>query len=193
MKITRFKQFIAEGFEDVPSHRGTKECSIFVGRYSPPTRAHIKIVEDTYNKFKVPVVIFMIKSASGKNSGPFPAEVQKEIFEKCLTVPHVVLFAKSANIVEFLTVLRERDMEPIGFTCGQDRFASYKVQIDRYAERLNYSIELNEIKRDETSKENISGTNARNSLMNDDFDEFKRNMHPKVWNMFDELKEYMKK
>lgn len=189
--MIRFRQFIKEGFEDVPSHKGTKEVSIFVGRTQPPTRAHIKIVKDAHDRFKKPVVIFLIRSESGKNTGPFPAEVQKEIFEKALDVPHVVMFAKSANIVDFLTVLREHDMEPTAFFCGTDRFASYKTQIDRYAERLNYDIEVVEIKRDQQAKENVSGTAARASLANDDYEEFKRNMDPAVWSMFDELKKYV--
>lgn len=191
--MLRFKQFIREGFEDVPSHKGSKQCSIFTGRTQPPTKMHIKIVEDAYNKFKVPVVIFLIRSESGKNTGPFPADVQKEIFEKCLTVPHVVLFAKSANIVDFLTVLRERDMEPIGFFCGTDRYESYTKQISRYAEKLNYSIEVVEIKRDMESSENVSGTAARQSLIDDDFESFKKNMHRGSWEMFNQLKQYMEK
>jgi nicotinamide mononucleotide adenylyltransferase len=190
--MLRFNQLYMEGFEDVPQEKGRKECVIFTGRTQPPTKAHVKIVEDAYKKYKKPVAIFLIRSESGKNTGPFSAEVQEAIFDKSLKgVPHKVFFAKSANIVDFLTVLRNENYEPIAFFCGTDRFKSYEVQIGRYAEKLNYSIEMNEVKRDMESKDNVSGTAARASLSNDDFEEFKRNMAPGVWPMFGELKKLM--
>jgi len=187
-----FKQFIQEALDDIPTKQGKDKVVIFVGRFSPPTKAHCQIIESAYKKYKKPVHIFIVRSESGKNTSPFPPEVQQQIFNESLSVPHEVHIVKTAFIGDFLTVLRDQDDEPIAMYCGTDRFKSYQDQLNRYNEKLNYNIELNEIKRDEESKENISGTNVRNALKNDDIDEFQRNMSKGAWKLFDKLKEYVK-
>lgn len=192
MRIKSFSNYLSErlAIEDVPLQPASKPCTIFTGRFSPPTKAHCGIVEKLYKDYGLPVIIFIIRSDSGKNASIFPVEVQKTIFNASLDIPHKVMIASEANILLFLKLLRDDGYEPTVFACGTDRVKGYATQIDRYKDKFNYNIKLAEIIRDMNSKENISGTNVRNSLANNDFETFKSNMAKGAWSLFDDLKRY---
>ncbi len=163
---------------------GKDEVVVIQGRFQPPTAGHLKAIEVAYKKYKKPVVIVLIK---GKNSDVFfDNKIQKEVFGKMLTsIPHLFIDADNGFVGEWIHQLRELNKEPIALFCGSDRVSSYKGQLNRYKEKLNLNLKVEEIAR--TGKD-ISASKVRDALKNDDLETFQDNMDKRTWKLFNKLK-----
>jgi len=158
--------------------------TIIMGKFYPPTMAHVRIVKKAVITHWLPVCVVIIKP---KQEDRIPFEMTKEIFSESLDIAQVnVMFMEQKN--GFIEALREMNFEPKFLYCGSDRKVTYTSQINRYKDRLNLDITLKEIPRRTRC---ISATRVRNALKENDIKEFKRCMHRSQWKKFDELKRVM--
>lgn len=182
-----FRNFLTEGplpLDQVSTEPGSKPAIVIQGRFQPPTAGHLKMIKQAHAKHKGTVAIVLVKS--GKSDVKFDSTIQKKIFKKMLTgIPHVFVETSSGFIGDFVDALRRKGFEPKALYAGTDRKKGYEGQINSYKDRFNLDMTVEEIKR---SDEDISATKVRDSLTNDDFEAFKKNMDKSVWPMFDALK-----
>jgi hypothetical protein len=166
---------------------GSEEVTVFLGRMQPPTKAHIKIIDDAWKKHKKKVIIAVVKS--GNDDSPFPLKLVAAMIKKATTAKFEILELSSGFIGDFISPLRDQGMEPTIILAGTDRVKSYAGQIKRYAEPFNLNITVEEIKR---TDEDISASKVRAAIVNDDLDTFEAMMHKKLHPYFNKLKGYIK-
>lgn len=173
------KNFINEGKLDLNyTDRGLKKVNILVGRFQPPTLGHIKVLEQLYKQNGLPCVVITVVSSTGKNQ-KFNPQLMKRIWndiKREYSFIEDIRETKTAFIDQILNSLRP-EYEPVLWGTGTDRLKSYQRFIDIYGEEANIlpEFDIYEIKR---TGDNISATKVRNSLKNDDLEEFK-SMTPK--------------
>ncbi len=185
-----FIEYLSEAIavDAVNSTPGKDEDVVLQGRFQPPTAGHLKAIKAAYTKYHKPVVIVMIKGS--KSDVFFDSKIQKKVFEKMLKgIPHKFLDIDNGFVGEWINALRNKGSEPIALFCGSDRVKTYSSQINRYKEKLNLNIKVEEIQR---SGEDISASKVREALKNKDFELFKKNMDKSTWSLFDELGKFIK-
>lgn len=188
--MINFQEFLSEAMavDAVNVTPGKSEVVVFSGRMQPPTAGHLKAIKAAYSKYHKSVVIVLIKGT--KSDIFFDTKIQKKVFEKMLKgIPHEFLELDNGFIGEWIHALRNKKIEPIALFCGSDRVKSYSGQINRYKEKLNLNIKVEEIQR---SGEDISASKVREALKNNDFELFKKNMDKSTWSLFDELGKFIK-
>jgi hypothetical protein len=157
-----------------------EKVNIFVGRFQPFTAGHYKCVEEAYDRTGLPTVICMMKKEEKLDKkNPFPTSMLVSLYNNLFNGDDkiaAVVPVSSANIVAIGEELRNRGYEIAAWTCGTDRFATYDRMSTNYHEKAGLSddFQMVEIKRDESSPDNISATMVRNSLLNNDRAEFDR-------------------
>lgn len=160
-----------------------EKCNILIGRFQPMTNGgHLKCAEQAMKTLNVPTLFMMIETKESKldSKHPFPSSMLLPIYSKALktnkNVAGIVL-VKNANIIELVETCRNNGFEPIGWTCGTDRYDAYQKMVDKYAEKidLDLNFQLLEIKRGD---EDSSATKLRNYLRNDDINSFERDFIP---------------
>ncbi len=169
--MKRFKEVFTEALaiKDVNKDIGKYECSVFMGRFQPPTAAHIKIIDDAVKKYKQQVVVAVVKS--GNEKSPFSFKLVKEILQKsCKQKPRVIEL-KSGFIGDFISPIRDFGFEPYVLLAGSDRINGYKAQVKRYTDELNLQLTVKEIKRGD---DDISATKVRQAISDDDIETFKK-------------------
>jgi len=176
----RFKIFLklneaGTHLKDVNKKRGEKPAVVFMGRFQPITKAHVGIIKEMQKKYPgAEPFVFTVrgeKSSQDKEKNPFSFKIQQEMIEKSANIKYVEE-VPSAFIGEFIDRTRNKNFEIEAIFCGSDRVKGYQSQVDRYKEELDIDIKVEEIKRDMSSKENISATRVRESLKNNDFGTF---------------------
>ena len=172
--------------DKVNHNSGKKKVAIFLGRFSPPTLAHIKIIKQS----RLPVRLFIVSGKTQEtNKNPFSVETKKKIFKRCLH--NVDMYEVTSGFIgELIHILRNKNEEPIEFYCGSDRLETYQAQLNRYKDKLNLTLKLKEIKR---TDEDISASKVRDALRANDFETFKKMTDSKIWDMFEELKKEITK
>lgn len=187
--MKNFQEFLNEALavDAVNTNPGQKEVVVFSGRFQPPTAGHLKAIKAAYKKYHLPVIIVMIKG--GKSNVQFDNKIQEALFKKMLKgIPYQIVELSNGFVGEWIDWLRNKNMEPKALFCGSDRKKTYEGQINRYKEKMNLDIKVEEIVR---SGEDISATKVRQALADDDFDTFKKMMDKSVWKDFDTLKKYV--
>lgn len=192
MILEKFKTFIKESENDLANinkNVGSKEVTVFMGRFQPPSKMHIDIIKKTYNKFNNEIVIAIVNNKSIDERHPFDYSIQEEIFKKALiNVKYSLININTGFIGEFVDILRKEDKEPTVLICGSDRVKTYNEQLKRYKETLNLNINIFEIKR---NSEDISSTKIRSALRVDDYIEFKNNVDKTTYDLYKKMKSYM--
>lgn len=152
--------------------------ALFSGRFSPPTKAHIKIVEDAMKKYDG-VVLNIVKATKADAKNPFPLDLQikmwKSVFPK--------LKIQTSQTGNLITIIRKSDDNINVVLAGTDRVKDYEGQL-----KTNPDISVEEIKR---TDEDISATKVRNALKSDDMAAFKANMDSRLYKFYDELKKFV--
>ena len=175
----------ALAIDQVNTTPGKEKVVVLIGRLQPPTKAHIKIIEDGMKNENMGGVIGVIKS-DNKNS-PFPVSLISKML-KTVNPKIEVLSLTSGFIGDFISELRDKDKEPVILYAGSDRVNSYKGQLKRYSEKLNLSLNIVEIT---ITDEDISASKVREAILNDDIKTFKKMMDPKLVKYFEEMKGFL--
>lgn len=140
------------------------KVNILVGRFQPLTRGHLKCIDSA----SLPTVICMIDTPETKVDPrhPFPSSVllpmYKELLSKNKMVKDIIL-VKNANIVTIGAELASKGYVIGSWSCGTDRYKSYKDMSDRYHEQAGLAddFEVIEIKR---TDEDVSATQCREAI-----------------------------
>jgi len=164
--------------DDLPENQN----ALFIGKFRIPTKAHITIIEEALKEFNHVVVCVVKAKKDVKES--LPLDKQEEILEAIFGRKITVITHSTGN----LTSIINKSPKRIRFIlAGSDRVESYESQLKRHP-----SLSVVETKRDLDSKENISATKTIEAIKKGDFNTFKRMMHRKTWNMFNEIKRGLK-
>jgi hypothetical protein len=166
----------AVSLEQLPIQPGRKFATVFFGRFQPVTKAHTLIMLDMKSKYpSAEPFVYIIKgekSSLDKERNPLDLAMQRKLIEKS-TKKKVkgknVKEIPSGFIGEIIADLRKQNYEPIAIFCGTDRVKTYQDQINRYKERLNINIRIEETKR---TDEDISASKVREAIKNDNYNAF---------------------
>lgn len=153
--------------------------ALFVGRFAPPTKAHMQIIENAFKKYDTVTLNIVKGKASEKAKNPFPIELQKKMWKTAFPK----LKIQESNTGNLLTIMNKAEDNINVVLAGTDRKDAYETMLAR-----NPDVSVEEIKR---ADDGISATKARNALKADDEATFKKNMDSRVWKFYDELKGYM--
>lgn len=175
--------------------QGAQPVNIFVGRFQPFTLGHVKVLETLYKENGYPVVVFLVKSKTAKAEDavkrPYDVDTQIEMFKRVQKeYPFLkeVIVVPSAAIDLMFNQLRPK-YEPVLWGTGSDRLKAYGYMVDnqKYREELNVRPDfgLHEIKRGD---DDISATQVRNTMINDEYNSFKKLTPRSLHSMYDELK-----
>lgn len=180
--------------------QGAQPVNIFVGRFQPFTLGHAKVLESIHKENGFPVIVFLIKAAKKKKGDefkrPYSEELQIKMFknvQKQYKFLKDIIVLPSAAIDKMFNELRPK-YEPVLWGTGTDRMKAYGYQVnnDSYREQLNVKndFQLFEIPR---TDDNISATNVRNALLDDNERDFKKWTPKAIHKMYDTLKSELEK
>lgn len=153
--------------------------ALFLGRFQPPTKMHIKIVEDAMKRFDY-VVLGVVLSRRPTDKSPFDVSTVTRLWREVFPDIEIV----SAYTGNLVTVLNKTDLNINTVLAGSDRVGGYEKQLSRMQ-----GMNVEEIVRGE---QDVSATKVRNALLNNDFRSFKDNMDKRLWGFFDELQTEIK-
>jgi len=143
---------------------------LIIGKFEPPTLAHIRIIQQMIN----PIVVVVHTKVSRQK--PFSKEIIAKLFSEYEIYPH---FIETGYIVDILDILK---ITPEYLVCGTDRFKHYQDIICKN----KLSLQLREVNRLDSD---ISATKVRYSLMSNDEFLFRKLMPYKFWPYFVELRQ----
>jgi len=170
-------------FRDIVLTEKEKTVGIFSGRFQPVTKAHSAII-NTMAKENNKVIIFLVKgkkTSEDKTKNPFDSDTQKKMLELVSPSNVEIKIISTGFFVDELNKLP--DGTKFVAYAGSDRVKAYKAY-EKYMEG-NRTLEIKEIKR--TDKD-ISATKVRQSLKDNNFEDFKALTDKKIHKMFDELR-----
>jgi cytidyltransferase-like protein len=191
---------ISEALKIDYKDQGAQPVNMFVGRFQPFTLGHVKVLETLYKENGYPVVVFLVKSKTVKAEDavkrPYDVDTQIAMFnrvQKEYPFLKEVIVVPSAAIDLMFNQLRPK-YEPVLWGTGSDRLKAYGYMVDnqKYREELNVRPDfgLHEIKRGD---DDISATQVRNTLINDEYNGFKKLTPKSLHGMYDELKTKLEK
>jgi cytidyltransferase-like protein len=180
--------------------QGKELVNMFVGRFQPFTLGHAKVLEAMYKENGHPVVVFLIKAKNRKKGDefrkPYSEDLQIKMFkqvQKQYKFLKEIIVLDRAAIDYMFNALRPK-YEPVLWGTGTDRMKSYGYQVnnDSYRDQLNCRADfgLFEIQRTDN---NISATQVRNALLDDNEKDFKKYTPKAIHNMYDTLKSELEK
>lgn len=149
-----------------------ENVNIIIGRFQPFTNGHLKCIEEARYKIGVPTVICMVDTKDDKvdERKPFPSSLllplYRDAFEKYPFIKKIVLVT-NADIVKIGELLAKDNYKICSWTCGTDRYDSYKKMADKYGDKAGLSddFQMIEVKR---SDDDISATKVRQALLDND-------------------------
>lgn len=165
------------------------KIAIVVGRFQPCHKGHQQIfdmlIKNHQNSFII--IVRGNKSSSDKNMNPLSLNDQKTLLETAVNNNIGILVHNTSFIPDVIeSTLNQYDNFVL--YCGPDRYDEYLRYI-KYTEKIGKKLEVKKV---DFNRENISGTNVRNSLINDDFEEFKKLMDSRLHKYFETLKDKIK-
>lgn len=159
---------------------------LFVGRFQPVTNGHLSIIE-RMSKENKSNIIFLVKgkkSSLDKESNPFDLDTQIKMLN--LVMPKNVK-VQVINTGFFINEINEMNSDSFVLYAGSDRIPAY-TKYTKYLEG-NKTLEIKEIQR---TDEDVSATQVRKSLKDDNKFKFMALTPKKLHTMYDELKEIIK-
>lgn len=174
----------------VESKNRTK-VNIFLGRFQPFTKGHLKVLELGKQENNLPTVILMIQNTKMDEKHPFSDDLIKKEMEiiksEYKDIIKDILYVKSADILAFGELLHDNNYEPVLWLTGTDRLIPYTKMAEKYKEQAGFISDFKtfEIKRGD---EDISATKVRNAIKNNDINEYKNLMPKNTDKLFNELK-----
>jgi cytidyltransferase-like protein len=174
--------------------QGKTPVNMFVGRFQPFTLGHIKVIEAIHKQNGFPIVIFLVKSKTKKAEDafkrPFDEETQVEMINNLKSKYPIeeVFIIPTGGIDTMFNAMRPK-YEPVLWGTGSDRMKSYGFQVnkDSYREDLGVRTDFGLYEVPRTGK-NISATQVRNAMLDDDEKLFKKLTPKPIHNMYKELK-----
>jgi nicotinic acid mononucleotide adenylyltransferase len=159
-----------------------ERVNIIIGRFQPFTIGHLKCAHEAWRKLGVKTVLLVIETIKQDERHPFLTKQIARILDKtCKDEDSLTgyLLVKNADIVKNIEILRGAGYEPVSWTCGTDRYASYNTMVERYGKDINLvdDFEVIEVKR---TDDDVSATAARNALRSDNEHAFVE-IVPDVW------------
>ena len=198
--ITFKNFFLLEEIADLDAiPTGSIPVVLFIGRFQPFHNGHlefIKKISSKYPKYKVLIgIVKGLKSSLDKDLNPLPFDIQKKIILKGLGEysKNVIIFPRefsSGYIPSIFEILRGDDYEVKVVIAGQDRATSYKEVISF----MNVNFKTVDIEVNVADKRYfaVSGTQVRETIKNDNFEEFKKLVPEGLYKYFWELQKYIK-
>lgn len=159
------------------------KCNILIGRFQPMTKGgHLKCTEQAMKETGNPTMFLMIETKEQKldQKHPFPSSMLLPIYKDALknnkNVAGITL-VKNANIIDLAEACRAEGFEPVSWTCGTDRYDSYKKMAKHYAKDADLvdDFQVIEIKRGD---EDSSATKLREYLRSGNEKAFEKDFIP---------------
>ena len=179
---------LAEGIEP-----NGNSVNIMVGRFQPFTLGHLKCLHAIKNSLGVPTLICVIPG-NGDPKHPFTGEVQDEMLERLESAyPDVIAgikYVKNAFIESWVLVAKDLGLEPVSWTCGNDRIDAYRSMVEKHGEKYGLPADF-EVHLVDRADDNISATSVRECLENGDREGFMRQMPDCLHDMYDEMRAVM--
>jgi cytidyltransferase-like protein len=190
---------VNEGLTVKYKDQGRKPVNMFVGRFQPFTLGHAKVIKQIYAENGYPIVIFLVKSKTKKKEDafkrPYDEDTQLEMIKKLkreLPIEDVFVIDRGAIDLMFNTMRPK--YEPVLWGTGSDRMTTYGFQVNKEEYRNDLGVRsdfgLFEIPR---TGSNISATQVRNALLDNDQKLFNKLTPKSIHDMYDELKTKLEK
>lgn len=169
----RLKEFISESkIVDVDNINNFEKVVIGVGRFQPPHRGHMLMIDNLIKlgeQMNADPVIIVVDSGKYDVRNPLPGSVRQKYLQKVYPTIQIIT-AKNPYLA--VTEMAERGQFPVGGITGVDRADSYKRMVGRIfgpviEEQFNAQI----LQRDPDSNEDVAGVSAtkvREAAMNKD-------------------------
>lgn len=159
-----------------------KKIGVIVGRMQPPTAGHYKIIEEAMKRNDKVYLFLAGNKVSSDN--PVPFDLRKKILSH-LGGKVIINKAITGFIPDLVDkFINTKEVSIINIYCGSDRVAAYEKQTKQNQQYpTEYSYNVVAIKRDDNSKDpiaRISGTKVRNSIKNNNYQEFAEMMSNKI-------------
>ena len=167
-------------FEDYDGKGGV---ALYNGRFQPPTKAHIQIIENALKTFDKVIVSVVRGEKSDPKKNPFSKELQTEIL-KDVFGDRVELESFTFGFLPFIIDKSEYDIEAI--LAGSDRVDGYEKMLKNSRNKEHDDIAVLEIPR---TGEDISASKLRQGLIDDDEEAFRANSDKRTWKYYDKLRE----
>ena len=167
--------------------------NIMVGRFQPFTLGHLKCLKGIKNALGVPTLLCVIPG-NGDDKHPFMGNVQDEMYERLKEAnPDLiadVAYVKNAFLEAWVIAAKERGLEPVSWTCGNDRIEAYRSMVQKHGEKYGLSPEF-QVYLVDRGDDNISATSVRESLLAGNKEKFMAEMPQCLWDMYDEMRQVM--
>jgi nicotinamide mononucleotide adenylyltransferase len=194
LTLTEAKRFDPTDFN---TEKQTKKVTLVSGRFQPAHLGHKSLVDNALH----PVVVLVVKgkkSSADKIKNPFPFNIQAEIIKKSFGNKVIdVIEVPFMNLVQIVSDLRDKGMEPVELMAGSDRVPQYKTFADNYKDpdKMNWDLKVKEVVRNEMSGKGVTGisaTKVRNAIKDDNYDEASKMMGGLTISLFKKLRKYIK-
>ena len=164
--------------------------NIMVGRFQPFTLGHLKCLKGIKNALGVPTLLCVIPG-NGDDKHPFMGDVQDEMYERLKEAnPDLiadVAYVKNAFIETWVIAAKERGLEPVSWTCGNDRIGAYRSMVEKHGQKYGLSPEF-QVYLVDRGDDNISATSVRESLLSGNKAKFMAEMPECLHDMYDEMR-----
>jgi cytidyltransferase-like protein len=175
--------------------RGKQKVNIFVGRFQPFTKGHIKSMQDAFLQNELKTVLVIVRNKNDEKSyfeDSILVKMSEQICESFDKIIEGKVIVDQASISKIFNALRPK-YEPVLWIMGTDRMKTYMYQINKleYRNTLNVLPEFKqfEIKR---NSDDISSTKVREFLKIEDVKSFKESVPVCIHDMYEELKNNLK-
>lgn len=177
-----------------------KTCVMTFGRCNPPTVGHKKLfqkVADEAKKNKAKAFVFLSHTQDNKKN-PLDYDTKLSVIKKIVPSGVEVVRTSSRNLTQIFAEIDKWGFKDVIFIVGSDRVNDFKWIKDGF--RKWYSFEHFEIlsagERDTDSDDfvsTVSASMARNAVMDDDYDTFKKCCPFDTKKMYDKIKKALTK
>ena len=142
---------------------------IFIGRMSPPTFMHQKIINDAIRKYsKVYIFIIEGEKSSGEAKNFLTFEDRTDLL-KITNHQASLILARHGYIPDIISDEKINTSNGIAIIAGSDRIEGYKSQF----KGVNFTVKFDEIPRDADA---VSASRVRKALEDNDFETYKRSI-----------------
>lgn len=185
--------------EEYVESEAKKKVFLFLGRFQPFHLGHLKVMKKLTKHFNCPGVISIIYSDKENVKSPFSKDIlENEMSEVVKNEPNSVvdfIFENRGLLPVIIRDFQVRGYDVIGAGCGEDRYKEYQRHVDymlgpKTDTYITPDFELVLVTR---TDDNISATNVRNAIKEDDIETFKQNMPEYLYKFFDIFKKELKK
>jgi hypothetical protein len=152
-----------------------KKVNVVIGRFQPFTNGHLEMSKEMLKNNNLPCIYIYVRSKSGKNSHlneNITDTMMKSIVNKYSHIEDA--FSMTASFIPVVIMeLQRRGYEPINIGAGPDRFQVYQDMVKKMTKiEVDENFSIYPFKK---RISNISGTQVRNFIIENDYDNFAKN------------------